>query len=199
MGIETGVNSPNAFNYESDWNTFYKNKSKPLLKNIGSGHYSIFKEGSSFFLTDKNENYQGQLELKIENKVAYIISSHSKLKGGFYNIMFMSLFSLKIFNVILSDTKLSTQALKSYQKLKINGHLKINVFDGSSYIEYTEENYKKAVHNRVSIRENTDIYEVFNEYYSRIYSKEKSAFKNEFELQGSGIDNWLFCENWNKE
>ena len=112
MVVETGVNG-NTFDRTNEWKTYLGSPFTKLLKdNLGTNRYKIYKYGSeTYYLTDENNEYIGHIEL--EN--SKIVSSFSKLKGGFYNIMFT--FILTQIPYILSDKSLSSQAIRSYEKL----------------------------------------------------------------------------------
>ena len=209
MGIISGDNDYNNYSKEYDWNKFYKGKEVPilLLKDIGSNHLRLYLVGNShFYLADGNNNYKGQLELVINNHIGTIQSSNSVLERGFYNIMFTSIFATGLVKEILSDINLSTQAIKSYDKLYINGYLDIQVYNtkNNTYYPFSIDTFKSNTYNVISIREKqyNSIKEHFEEYYKRINSIEvlesgnivNFSFRTEFLKNSTSLDNYLFCE-----
>jgi hypothetical protein len=127
--------------------------------------------------------------------------------------MFSSIFATGLLNEILSDRSLSSQAINSYGKLSVNSNLSIMIYNqnNNKYIPFSVDNYLKDISNVVSVKELHNIKEHFEDYYSRINSVEifeanipPSSYNNiinsghriEFLNYGSGLDNFLFCENF---
>jgi hypothetical protein len=208
MARETGETSLNTNSKEREWNKFYKNTEfkKLILKDIGANHLKLYRVANiNFYLTDENDEYKGQIELDINNKVGIISNSHSSLERGFYNIMFTSLLGSGLVTQIISDEELTTNAINSYEKLNRNGSLVIQVYTpDKKYLEFTRENLKQNVLNRISVteRELGEASRVFEDYYSRIYKLKdpdvlhESGYRSSYLKYCSSLDNFLFCENY---
>lgn len=211
MGVLSGTNDYNSYSKEFDWDNFYKGTDKPnlLLKDIGSNHLRLYLVGKShFYLTNEDNEYKGQIELVITNGIGTIKSSNSKIDRGFYNIVFTSIFATGLVKEILSDTSLSIQAVKSYEKLCVNGYLTIQIYNPSNkiYYPFSIDKFKDNIYNVVSIKEKQElsIKEHFNEYYKRINSVEllesgdivNFSFRSEFIKYSKALDNYLFCESF---
>lgn len=203
MATETGRVSSNYLSFENDWTKHYKDSSdkKLLLKDLGGEHYKIYLVGSiHYILTNESDEYLGYLELtKIKDHQYKIGASNSKLKGGFYTIMFISLLSLHDYKEFFSDTQLSLQAIKSYENLSNNSRLKVTVVNNKiEYSDFSRTNLLKDEYNRVSVRAKNDqhLKETFDDYYDKIYSNSVCMFKNEFNNYSADVSIHLFCEDF---
>lgn len=133
MARETGINT-HSFD-RSEALQFYIDNPKYIFKkyeNIGSKKYIVIQTGDySFLLTNPDDEYLGNIDLSDpdNNGYASINGSESKIDGGFYNLMFRVILQDKEINAILSDSSLSTQAIKSYEKINKEGIFKIFVYD----------------------------------------------------------------------
>lgn len=189
MASETGQNG-NTFNRSGEWNTFYKtsNFTKLIYEELGTNKYKFYKHGSElYFLIDKNDNYIGHIELH-DSKIT---SSFSLLNGGFYNIMFTLI--LTQIPYILSDKELSSQAIRSYEKLNTlpskkfklyisDSGLKTKIpFDKNTLLSSTEYRVLITEKNLHSMRNSVE------DYYTRInlydslsgYPKSLTKYHNE--------------------
>jgi hypothetical protein len=206
MGVVSGIHPKNSKSKEYDWIDFDKESklTRCLLNNIGSMHYKLYRTGNSnFYLTTEGNEYLGQLEGIISDRVLNITSSNSKLSYGFYNIIFSSLLSTELITEILSDFDLSTNALNSYERLLINGRLLIQIYNPytQSYIKFSKESFLEDINNIVSIKEKKvgSMKEHFAEYYKRIHSTDygnPSVLNVEFNSYNPLVDSYLFCENF---
>ena len=214
LAVDVGKQNDKQNSREFDWNKFYRDTDIPVLeqKDIGSNRYKLYRVYSSFFLTTENNDYLGILVLNINNRTGIITLSNSKLKTGFYNIMFTTILSLDIVDELLSDVKLSSNAIKAYLNLSINNMLSIKVLtiDGS-YIDISRDNILNNNTNRFSVKEKYNkgsIRESFTDYYTRIYEVSDNdlivpAYVWLYNNKDSWLDSFLFCEklnlNTNKE
>jgi hypothetical protein len=189
-----------------DWDKFDKNGelTRLLLRDIGSLHYKLYRTGnSSFYLTDKDDEYLGQLEGTTSNGALSISNSSTNLEKGFYNIMFTSILGTEAFSEIRSDNDLSINAINSYGRLSINGRLLIQVYnpDTKEYLPFSKDNLLAKSSNIVSVKEKEigTIHEHFIEYYKRIHRIDMgspSILNKEFNTNNPFVDNYLFCENF---
>ena len=121
MAIETGINDKNSYQGKTDWKFYQKPENKKYIKlykkNIGSKHYKVYTTSGgstvSVFLTTESDEYLGRIQVSDFGNKAEIHTSHGTIKD-FYKIMFTVMLSM--WDVILSDYSLSTQAIKSYEK-----------------------------------------------------------------------------------
>lgn len=140
-----------------DWDKFYKgtNNVKLIYKNLGGSHYKLYNIMSKYFLTDRNDEYLGYIELKdISLGKVQIKSSSSNLSGGFYKIMMPLLLSLPNIEEIYSDDYISENAFKAYERLN-DGGIDIKVYspvDGT-YLDLSIDNYKLHKSNVISVSE----------------------------------------------
>lgn len=161
-----------------------------LLKdNYSSMHYKIFKYGAIYYLSTDENNYLGYLELEeVSNNICKINASHSKLKGGFYNLFFTFILSFTKYKEILSDISLSDQAITSYSNLNNKSHLNIRVKSFNSYFPFSKEKLTSDVKNRVSITEAVDLLEYYYDVNANIANIRLFTSKN------PAYDEKLFCE-----
>jgi hypothetical protein len=172
----------------------FKDKGKKFTKllkdKVSKERYKVYKTDLLYFLVSENDDYLGCIEIK--NK--HIKSSDSKLKRGFYLIMFTVI--LTDINEIFSDFRLSTQAINSYEKLAKNNQLSIKLYNTVSkeYFNFSKEKLKED-NIIVSIKEkhNGSINEMFKEFYERL--SYNSSMRVAYENKSSVIDNYQFCEN----
>lgn len=210
MAVSSGINDYSNHSREATWNLYYKDHNfKQLLKDLGGeDHLRFYIVGkSSYYLTDDKDEYKGNIETRLyKNDVIIIKSSNSKLKRGFYNIMFSCLFAIG-FKEILSDTDLSEQAISSYEKLNINGRLQITIYDSENdvYLPFSKKVLLSNEKYRISVKEKNkgSIKEHFNEYYNRISLTEiyngqeyPSNYKLMFINREKGLNNYLFGEDY---
>lgn len=189
-----------------DWDKFDKNNelTRLMLRDIGSLHYKLYRTGNnSFYLTDKNDEYLGQLEGSTSNGILSISNSSTNLEKGFYNIMFTSILGTQVFSEIRSDNNLSSNAINSYGRLSINGMLLIQVYepDTKEYLPFSKDNLLAKYSNIVSVKEKQlgSIHEHFIEYYKRIHHIDMGSpgmLNKEFNTNDPFVDNYLFCENF---
>lgn len=176
MADETGVNG-STFDRTSEWGDFIKNSTftKLIYDNLGTNRYKVYRYGSElYYLTDENNNYLGHIELE-NNRIN---SSFSKLKGGFYNIMFTII--LTQIQYIISDKSLSTQAIRSYEKLNQLPAKKYKMYvisnnNISNTKPFSKEELLSNSSNRVMITEKSQNYmlESIKDYYTRINKYDK--------------------------
>jgi len=201
--IETGINSSKTKKY--DWDTFYKNKIntksvKLINDKVSSFHWKVYMTLNSYFLVDENNEYLGHIEfIFIDKKIIKILESNSEIKSGFYAIMFNIILSNNI-NEILSDNKLSTQAIKSYKKLKIdktNQYFNIKVKINNEYFDDLSLIKSNGAIFSVTEKYNGNIKECWNEFYRRYenineITGKRSSWGNDFEIRSKNINNIMF-------
>ena len=133
MAVSSGVSNKNNFSSKDDWD-FYKTENRKFITlvqdNVTSKHWKIYKTKTIYFLVSEYEEYLGKIDITPVGDEAIINTSHSTIKG-LYSIMFPVI--LKKFDVILSGNSLSTQAIRSYEKLSKtakNFKVKLQTVDG---------------------------------------------------------------------
>lgn len=205
MAVDTGVNSRDNFSKDSEWD-FYKNNENTMLvaNNIGSQHYKVYQNGSNFFLTSKEDEYKGQLEGTIKDSLFVITSSNAdSTVKGFYNIIFTVILGNTNITEINSDVAISSNAIRSYERLSVNSNLILKVkhrreTNKDNYLEFSKEELLKP--NMVVSVSSYNLKEHFKDYYNRIQSIDKNgfplAFNLEFNKQKGGVDRFLFCEDF---
>ena len=200
MAIETGLHNKSSFSKEDDWEFYNKTPDSVDLVafNVGSGRFKIWKSEHTFFLTSDSEEYIGSLQTREYNNILYIETSHTKLKKGFYNIMFT--FLLTMYKEIRSDTSLSTNAIKAYERLDKNTKLNVQVYD-NGYNPYSHKALTSSRTATVSITEVYAMNEIINDYYDRIMSEKKDSFgieqngyRKAYENKSKELDMFLFGE-----
>ena len=199
MARETGYTDNSSFNMSSEWN-FFKNDMKhcELIRDrIGSQHYKVFKCLSTYFLISEDNEYLGSIEFNITSKYHIIVSSNSLIDRGFYAIMFTTILSNDV-KEIVSDTSLSSNAIGSYDRLN-KGHtsLKIQITDGVQYWGFDKMKLVSDNQLRVSIKEKSSLNELFDEYYKRIDDRcevtgRPLSYMNEYINKLPGCDHFLF-------
>jgi hypothetical protein len=142
---------------QSDWDRFYKgtDTTKLIYKNLGGSHYKLFNATSKYFLTDRDNEYLGYIELNnISSGKVQIKSSSSNLSGGFYKIMFPLLLSLPNIEEIYSDDYISENAFKAYKRLN-DGGMDIRIYSpiDNKYLALSIDNYKLHKSNVISVLE----------------------------------------------
>lgn len=208
MADETGKLDNKQFSKEYDWNRFYKGTDKPILilDKIGSEHYKLYRVHSSFYLTDEDNNYKGQIELNIADNIGVIKSSNSQIAHGFYNIMFTSILGSGVVSELRSDTELSSNAIDAYIRLKTNPKLLVRILTSNDYIELNKQELLSNYNYRVSVVEKHgkgSIKEHYNNYLERISEIDEngvpSAFNRAYFEHSSGLNNYLFGEDFINE
>jgi len=203
MAFETGLNDKNNYQGKTDWEFYNKPENKKFVKllkdKIGSNKYKFYKVPgviTSYFLTDENDNYLGRIQLEVINNKGYIKTSHGSIKN-FYKIMFTLL--LTEVKEIYSDVSLSTQAIKSYEKLSKNGLYKIKIKDTDNNIhDFDKDLLLQYPGNVVQITEKQEgfIEEHFKDYYKRISLNQVNGrpdtFKRMFLESDEYLDLFLF-------
>jgi len=198
MAVETGINGSKSRKY--DWDNFYKDKIKELdlIKDkLGSNRFKVYKAFNVYFLIDEKNDYKGHIELSSDKpKIYHITDSNSDIKSGFYSLMFSVLLSTKGIDEILSDNKLSTQAIKSY--LKLNNRFSKQAFNVRVKIDntYIEASKEHILNNRTvfSITERYEgtIKETFKDFDERFNNK--SSWYHWYENNDKDLDMVLFME-----
>jgi len=204
MAIETGINDKNNYQGKSDWSFYQKPGNKKyirlLKKDIGSKKYKLYKTDgivTSYFLISENNKYIGRIQIDKINKDGYIKTSHGTIKN-FYQIMFTLL--VPDYRNIYSDVSLSTQAIKSYEKLAGSGTklFKINIKDTRNKIhKFNKELLLQYPGNVVQISESQKgfVNEHFKDYYTRIKQNQgvlPGVFKQMFISGDTNLDLFLF-------
>lgn len=125
-----------GFNKRYEWEDFYKNhKNKTLIAQ--KAEYVLYRVGSStYYLVDADDGYLGYMELTKNNEYFAISNTHSSMKGGFYDIIFGLLIEHKHDIKILSDNKLSTNAMKSYVNLHNSAKFSIALYDNGNILDF---------------------------------------------------------------
>lgn len=204
MARDTGIHHSGAFGGVGDWEYYQKHPEFIVLVNdkISSKNYSIYKtKGQSYctYYLVQGDTYKGKISGGIDKNTFTIKETDSKLKRGFYEIMFLVL--LTMYNKLLSDTSLSTQAINSYTKLNKNKTKKfsIGVQTTQGDEEFSKELLLKADSNRVIIQgDQKYLNEFFDDYYKRINQTENdrpSAFRKMFLNKDETLDRHMFGVN----
>jgi len=169
---------------------------------VSKNKLKVYRNINNFFLVDSNNEYLGHIEFRKVNKVITITESNSDISRGFYAIMFNIMLSEDDIEEIISDSKLSTQAINSYIKLAnslTNQILSIKVknVDGT-YTEVSKENIKTygAV---ISVKETREglIKEQWREFEKRYNTIDeitgsRSSWGNTYEIGSADIDKIMF-------
>ena len=178
MTHNTGINNNNR-NKIDNWN-FYNTKGRKFIElikdKLGSQHFKIYRTFDGkigmYFLVSENEEYKGHINYTQKGKTIHILeSSKEKDVKYFYQIMFTVL--LLHHHEILSDSKLSKQAVKSYIKIAnsiANQQINIKVKLHNKYLEPTEENIYKTgalFSVRKTSKDDNSIEETFKEFNER--------------------------------
>lgn len=195
-----------ANNLKDEWKKYKDSKfMKLLLKDIGADHYSIYKNGKTYFLITENNKYAGYIDGDIKNNKFYIAKSSSNIKNGFYQMMFFGLFvGLKV-DEILSDTNLSDNAIKSYEKLNNVGESSpytIKVVTENGYEPFNRELLLKHPNYKISVRDRRgNLVEKHNTFVHRVYQMDEEtgvprAFNVLYARHDTSCNNFLFGESF---
>lgn len=164
-------------------------ESKKFLKlvdsNLGSIRYKIYKitgETTTYYLSSENDEYLGSIEIK-KNRIK---TSHSKIKRGFYHIMFVSILSDGI-DEIFSDHNLSTQVIKTYDSLDNNDSFCVRVFDGK-YHKFSREKILENPRSVVSVMAKIRGTCLVEDYYEKI----SDDWKKYYEIRSPALDILLY-------
>jgi hypothetical protein len=189
MAVNRGYTDSSSFNRKADWNIIKNRKHDVIRDRIGSNHYKVVKDGSTYYLVSENNEYLGSIEFRIGSK-HIILASNSLIDRGFYAIMFTVILSSGV-KEIISDSLLSTNAIDSYEKLA-QGHtsLKVEITDGIEMYPFDRNRLLSNRHLRVSVTEKHNTKEIFEEYYNRLESSR--SFINEYNTYSGGLDVFLF-------
>ena len=112
----TGAQERDDFSGEKEWNRLSKNNLPKLLKSKDS--YSLYKYYDYLFLA-KEDNYIAYMDgitNKLENKKSFYITVMHSSERGAMDILF-DLMRESGYKYIISDTMLSDDAIKYYEKL----------------------------------------------------------------------------------
>ena len=182
MALPSGNLDKDSYSKEQEWNSktdLSKNIFiKLLLDKMGGSRFKIYLEGtSSYYLTDENNSYLGQIEGDRTGNSLYIRTSHAnsnKIKG-FYSYIFPMLFSIGI-EKIYSNNSLSNKAINSYIRLSnTTNMIKIQTYNvkTNEYRDWDSES-QNILTSDISIiicvteKHKGDITEHFNNYYYEI-------------------------------
>jgi len=182
----------------SDLN-YYMTSGQKFLKlvkdNFTPKKYKVYKTNSTYFLTDKNNKYLGNIQYEKHKNTVKIFSSNSTLKGNFYNIMFTAMF-LDGVKEILSDNSLSTGSTKAYKNLSNHFNIKVKS-EKSEYLELDDDNIFSG-QNIISVRESiniTDVFEDLERKMSRVLDGNRlSSLKRSFDLDDGIYEQYMFPE-----
>ncbi len=202
MAVQTGISGDGAHEGKGDWEYNKKyNFIKLVNDKLGSKSYQVYKTITpgifTYFLT-KDDNYRGKIQVQEVKNGIQIIASHKESIKGFYQIMFTIM--LKEYKEIYSDVMLSTQAIKSYEKLS-KKHTLFNIYvkENQEYIPFSKEALLRDKNNTVVIKVQTKnenfIKEHLDEYYKRIQQTENnkpSSFMKMFITKDQELDQYLF-------
>jgi len=202
MAVDTGHNSPRS--KEDEWLFYSSDKGKKFISlfkdKLGKDHLKIFRtnDDQKYFLIDESNKYLGHIFGQVKDKVFTIQESSSNIKKGFYNIMFRVILIEN--KEILSDSSLSSQAIKSYSKLTKD--YKIQIRDkmfSDEYFEFNKDTLMKP--NLVVSVMNEHLEGTLEEYYRRISSvqlnedpKSKGVFYLDYINKKDNLDRYLYCE-----
>ena len=200
MAIETGINDKNNYQGKTDWIFYQEKDNQKFLKliktKLSSKNYSIYEtKGSylSWFLV-KNDKYLGRIQFDIIDGNPRLLTSHGTIKG-FYQLMFA--FMLTKYDNIQSDVSLSTQAIKSYERLSKAQIFKVKIKDHQGIHDFDKSILLKYPGSRVYIQEEYKfLKEHFDDFDKRIQHNEESGragtFKMMFSKEDSNLDLFLF-------
>jgi hypothetical protein len=199
MAMNRGSITHGADSREKEWLNTSDNHKDLIRDRIGSNHYKVYQVGSTYFLTTENNEYLGYIEFDITRKYHIIRMSSSNIERGFYIIMFTTILSSGV-KEIVSDSMLSTNAIKSYEKInKSKSSISLKVTDGVNYWDFSREMLLNDDSYRVSVKEKHDLNELFNEYYNRIDEDLEyngvttpSSYKRSYENKTETCDWFLF-------
>ena len=112
----TGAQERDDFSGEKEWNRLNKSNLSKLLKSKDS--YSLYKYHDFLFLTkeDKYIAYMDGIMDNLENKKSFYITVMHSSERGAMDILF-DLMRESGYKYIVSDTMLSDDAIKYYEKL----------------------------------------------------------------------------------
>jgi len=157
MGVISGKIDGNFHNREAEWNTRKENLTKLKEENIGSMHLKLYKIYNQYFLVTEENKYIGSIEFnynKLEKekicKIKSSFKSKIRLNVSFYKIIFHAILSLDEVKEIHSDTNLSSQALRSYLKLKT---VKVKLSNGN---KLSKDNYNDDISSYIVVTESED-------------------------------------------
>lgn len=178
MARDTGINTL-GFNRGGDLEFYIENPKfiKKTYKDIGSTDYEVIQtDNYDFFLTNKNGEYLGHVELSAPDKNGYcsIKSSRSKIKRGFYNLLFSVILESNDIKGVLSDSELSSQAIKSYQKLANGGYHKVHVYDKMSGKIYKFSKEKLLKPSMVALVTDDQVKGTFERFYSALKDESRN-------------------------
>jgi len=157
---------------------------------------SIYKDSNKYFLI-QNKEYKGHIEFIKMGGTIEISASHSEIKKGFYSIMFTSILSETNITEILSDTSLSTQAIKVYENL----NRKLSTFElgikiGPVYKPFDKELLLSNKHAKVSIKAKFNFAEALDDYHRKLEFSETYRIGDK---NNNGIGEFLlYHEGWDK-
>lgn len=145
---EANASTSKDRNYYSEEEKF--NKLLPSLKSVGKTNgYIIYQhredEDVWFFLA-KDEKYSGYVVMDGE----YIFQTHSNITGGFYKMMFEFILT-NYKDRIYSDTNLSPDAIKAYEKLNQDNNFDVGVLEGNNIVDFSVDKLLENSKNVVSI------------------------------------------------
>jgi hypothetical protein len=143
--VETGIASGGSRALE--WSKVIKSKEFLTLV-VSSDGVNMYRYGSNiYYLTTIDNDYLGHIEVK-DGKIG---NSFSNMKGGFYTKIFKLLLSYTSMHELLSDVRLSTNAIKAYINLDKN-IFDVMVKTPQGYIEFNKVNLLDNYANRISIK-----------------------------------------------
>lgn len=199
MARSTGQNQRGFFSKENDWTNRDERFVKLIKKNINAKHMSLYKLSTNIYvLVDKDGNYLGSIEFEINNLTLNIKTSDSKMKGGFYLVMFSAILTFTSIKRILSDFKISEQAFKSYENLSKGFGLIVKVLTPDNKIlEFSKENVFNFEYNRILVTENENsLKESFLRLTERI--AEEPRWERMFNERADGLDqHFIYGESIN--
>lgn len=142
MAFISGKLQYDQHNKQTDWDNFFKKDVNLKLLSKYIPDYKIYLHGNSnYFLTDKEDNYKGHIQLdntnlgkpKFRNPVQVVSSNQDGSIKGFYNIMFTNILTHTDVDAIFSDSNLSTNAVNSYEKLSGSNLMVLKYKDDAFY------------------------------------------------------------------
>jgi len=200
MAYISGKHDNNSFSLKLDWDNHFKEKAHLIIDKIPK-NYKIYSYMNYYFLTDKNNEYLGYIQLKDVSKIYNIketfqikTSNSSGIVKGFYNIMFTSILVRTNIKCILSDGNLSSNAVKSYERLNKESKLNILLLDRLSkeIIPFDKKELIRNANTIVMVTGNAEIFEIYKIYKEKI--ENDLAYQNDLINENNSLYIMLYTK-----
>jgi hypothetical protein len=170
MAVTSARYKRGAFSKKDDWDLQGSDRRIfSLVKDkINSKQMKLFKNKQNYFLISKDDEYLGHIQIEESRGKAFITGSSSNIESGFYNIIFIAILTFTDIDEIISDSSLSTNAIKSYENLEKNNSLNLKILNDGNYYEFSKEELLKNADAKVSIKSAGRLHENFERFIKEV-------------------------------